>query len=65
MLSLFHQMAHENYKNGKWVAMIRNKMRIRYVNNSLSNDIILLLNENKNVAKRYSALAEKKFFIEC
>ena len=60
MLSLFHQMAHENYKNGKWVAMIRNKMRIRYVNNSLSNDIILLLNENKNVAKKILRSSREK-----
>lgn len=52
MLSLFHQMAHENYKNKKWVAMIRNKMRIRYVNDSLSDEIISLLNENKRVAKK-------------
>lgn len=60
MLSLFHQMAHENYKNGKWVAMIRNKMRIRYVNNSLSNDIILLLNENKSVAKKILRSSREK-----
>lgn len=52
MLSLFHQLAHENYKNGKWVAMMRNKMRIRYVNDSLSEEVIQLLNENKNVAKK-------------
>lgn len=52
MLSLFHQMAHENYKNRKWVAMIRNKMRIRYVDNLISDNIITLLNEKDGVAKK-------------
>lgn len=60
MLSLFYQLAHENYKTGKWGAMMRNKMRIRYVNDSLSDDVILFLNENKNVAKKILRASREK-----
>lgn len=52
MLSLFNQMAHENYKKEKWVALMRNKMRIRYIDNGLSDNIIEFLNTNKKIAKK-------------
>lgn len=51
MLTLFDRLAYSHYKKESWNCMMRNKMRIRFANKSLSEETINYLNENKAVAK--------------
>jgi hypothetical protein len=52
MLSLFERLAHSHYKTHNWNSMLRNKMRVRFANNSLSDELISYLDNNSQVAKR-------------
>lgn len=52
MLTLFDRLAYSHYKKENWNCMMRNKMRIRFADKSLSEETINYLNENKAVAKR-------------
>lgn len=51
MLTLFDRLAYSHYKKENWNCMMRNKMRIRFSDKSLSEETINYLNENKAVAK--------------
>lgn len=51
MLNLFDRLAYSHYKTGNWNCMLRNKMRIRFADKSLSKEIIKFLDTNKEVAK--------------
>ena len=51
MLTLFDKMAYSFYKRKQWTNMIRNKMRLRFNDKSLSDEIVNLLNENPSLAK--------------
>lgn len=51
MLTLFDRLAYSHYKKENWNCMMRNKMRIRFADKSLSEETINYLNENKTVAK--------------
>lgn len=51
MLTLFDRLAYSHYKKENWNCMMRNKMRIRFADKSLSEETINYLNENKAVAK--------------
>ncbi len=51
MLTLFDRLAYSHYKKENWNCMMRNKMRIRFADKSLSEESINYLNENKAVAK--------------
>lgn len=51
MLTLFGNLAYKQYKNKDWNSMLRNKMRIRFTNKELSNEIYEYLSENLDVAK--------------
>lgn len=51
MSALFDRLSYSYYKNGNWNSMMRNKMRLRFRDKSLSEDVINFLNTNKEVAK--------------
>ena len=51
MLTLFDKMAYSFYKKKNWTNMIRNKMRLRFSDKYLSENIINLFNENPSLAK--------------
>ena len=51
MLTLFDRLAYSHYKKENWNCMMRNKMRIRFADKSLSEESINYLNEHKAVAK--------------
>lgn len=51
MLTLFDRLAYSHYKKENWNCMMRNKMRIRFADKSLSEETINYLNENKAIAK--------------
>lgn len=51
MLTLFDKMAYSFYKKKNWTNMIRNKMRLRFHNKSISDDVANLLTEQPDLAK--------------
>ena len=51
MLTLFDRMAYSFYNSHNWTNMIRNKMRIRFADKSISEGISTLLNEKQLLAK--------------
>ena len=45
---VFNELAYHNYKNFEWVHMIKNKLRIRMINDKPSSEIECIIKENKN-----------------
>lgn len=52
MLALFNRLSHSQYKNKDWDSMLRNKMRIRFSNRGLSQDLHKYLTKNGDIAKQ-------------
>lgn len=52
MLTLFDRLAYTQYKKGAWNAMMRNKMRLRFTDKGLSQEIIDILSQNNVLAKK-------------
>lgn len=52
MLTLFDKLSYSNYKQSKWDSMLRNKLRIHFVDESLSREIKNYLSDNSRVAKK-------------
>ena len=48
---LFSKMAHKNYKKGDWQAMLRNHFRIKFIEESLSEEMHSFLTQNPSLAK--------------
>lgn len=53
LFSLFEDITYQHYKNKNWMGMLRNKFRLRFELEPLSNEIISLLDKDKNLAKQY------------
>lgn len=51
MLTLFNRIAYAQYKKGDWSAMLRNKMRLRFADKGLSQEVIEYLTNHKELAK--------------
>ena len=51
MLTLFDKMSYSFYKKKNWTNMIRNKMRIRFKDQSLSEEVTSLLSREPELAK--------------
>lgn len=52
MLTLFDRLSYTQYKNKAWNSMLRNKMRIRFHDKNLSDDIQMYLTEHNETAKQ-------------
>lgn len=52
MLSLFERLSYSHYKKSNWNSMIRNKFRIRFVDDSLSQEMSEYLTLQPQVAKK-------------
>lgn len=52
MLSIFDNVAYSHYKKNQWTPMIRNKMRLRFKDNYLSEEVSQYLTNNINIAKK-------------
>lgn len=52
MLTLFNRLAYAHYKKGEWDSMLRNKMRIRFFDSGLSEEIKTFLTMHADVAKK-------------
>jgi putative GTP pyrophosphokinase len=51
LLKIFDELAYSKYRESEWSSFFRNVMRIRFVNDRLSADIINILNKDKKIAK--------------
>ena len=51
MLTLFDRLSHSQYKNKAWNSMLRNKMRVRFTDNGLSEEMCNYLSDNNDTAK--------------
>lgn len=51
LFSLFEDIAYQHYKSRNWIGMLRNKFRLRFELQPLSNDIIAVFDKNKQLAK--------------
>lgn len=52
MQTLFDKIAYMDYLHKAWTPMIRNKMRLQFSDEGLSQDIINVLDQNNEIAKR-------------
>lgn len=60
MLTLFDRLAYAQYKEGAWSAMMRNKMRLRFVDKGLSKEIIEHLSRHQELAKKLFRVKRSK-----
>lgn len=51
MLTLFDKLSYSQYKNKAWNSMLRNKMRVRFADKGLSEDLCNYLLDNNDTAK--------------
>lgn len=51
MLTLFDRLSYSQYKNKAWSSMLRNKMRVRFADKGLSEDLCNYLLDNNDTAK--------------
>ena len=52
LLTLFDKLSYSNYKNEEWNCMVRNKLRIHFVDESLSEDVLSYLSTHPEIAKK-------------
>lgn len=52
MLSLFDRLSYAHYKRNEWDSMLRNKLRIRFADSGLSDELKKYLSEHQQIAKR-------------
>lgn len=51
MLTLFDRLSYSQYKNKVWNSMLRNKMRVRFADKGLSEELCKYLSNNNKTAK--------------
>ncbi|WP_431024361.1 hypothetical protein [Halomonas sp. H5] len=70
MIKIFDDLAYNHYKSGDWSAMLRQKLRLRILDDSIDEGIVDVL-EDREVAKKFyrldrselvSLMSEKEFF---
>ena len=60
MLTLFDKMAYSFYKKRNWTNMIRNKMRLRFYDKGLSDNVTSYLTAHPNIGKSLYKVRRKK-----
>lgn len=63
MIKIFDELAYSHYKNNNWAAMLRQKFRIRFNQDDISDEIKLIL-EKDGVAKQFFRLDRNKIISE-
>ncbi len=51
--SLFNDLAYLHYKNGEWIPMLKNKLRIRIQDDNIDADILDMFKKDSNLAKSF------------
>ncbi|WP_115719877.1 RelA/SpoT domain-containing protein [Gallaecimonas mangrovi] len=62
MIKIFDELAYSHYKSRQWSAMIRQKFRLRFVDESLDDDICNILSNDVELAKKFFRV-ERSFLI--
>lgn len=62
--NLFHQVAYIHYKNGEWIAMLKNVFLIRIVDTEEMESILTYFDQNRNIAKKFFRLDREEFLIK-
>ena len=63
MIKIFDELAYNHYQNSEWVAMFRQKFRIRFEETIIDDDLLNIFN-NKNIAKLFFRLDRNKLIME-
>jgi ppGpp synthetase/RelA/SpoT-type nucleotidyltranferase len=63
-LMIFEKLSHRHYKNSNWGAMLRTKFRLRFLDDKLDNEIILIFNKNPNLVKQFFRINRNSFINE-
>lgn len=61
--SLFEQMAYKDYKNAKWIPMLKNVFRIRITDVDDMQEILAYFDENKEAAKAFFRIDRQEFLL--
>lgn len=59
MVKIFDELAYNHYKNANWPAMLRQKFRLRFTQDDLSEELTLLFND-RDLAKKFFRLDRNK-----
>lgn len=64
MRSMFDNIAYKNFKHNDWSAMMRNKFCIRFEDNEMFNDLIKMLNaEKQKIGKEFFKFRRSDLFV--
>ncbi|MBO4653962.1 MAG: hypothetical protein J5644_00245 [Bacteroidales bacterium] len=64
MRSMFDNIAYKNFKHNDWSAMMRNKFCIRFEDNEISNELINILNtEKQRIGKEFFKFRRPDLFV--
>lgn len=64
LFRLFEEIAYQHYKSKNWTGMLRNKFRLRFNLNPLSNDISTLFDKDKELVKQFYKLERNSVICE-
>lgn len=64
MVQIFDELAYSHYKEKNWQSMFRQKLRLRFDDYELPNEIIELFNSNKDLAKKFYRIDRKHLIKE-
>lgn len=63
MIKIFDELAYSHYKNSDWSAMFRQKFRLRFTDDSLSDELLAIF-EDKELVKRFFRLDRAKLIMD-
>lgn len=62
--ALFDDISYHHYKAKQWEAMLRNKLRLRFLLNKLDDEIVQHLNQNNEIGKKIFKLNRQKIIAD-
>lgn len=64
MIKVFDELAYSHYKSRQWAAMLRQKLRLRFVENSIREEFLELLNSDTTLAKKLFRIDRYRLMLE-
>jgi len=61
IITIFEQLAYRHYKKKNWSAMLRNKFRLRFIDEGIDSRIISIMTENPELAKNLFRIDRNEF----
>ena len=53
MIKIFDELAYSHYKSQQWSAMLRQKLRMRFIEDDIRDEILNIFNQDQNLAKKF------------